>query len=170
MKLVGQFVCTVLLFCCGVHPSMGAQEQAAGVNDEQQRTENGTAQGGMRRPCFEAQSRKTSEERKGKAIAELGQYYRAWLTEDVTYIITSGERCVYLKLQTDEEREQFIEQFWNRRSSDPESEDNPFKEEHYRRIVFANEKFGTEIPGWQTDRGRFYIQFGPPDSSRSSCI
>jgi GWxTD domain-containing protein len=156
-------ICGLILFCGWALPRIVPQERTAAVENKLQHAKQGTAQSGMTRPCFETQSRKTSEEREGKAVTELAEYYRAWLTEDVTYIITPEERCAYVKLETDEEREQFIEQFWNRRNSDPESDDNPFKEEHYRRILFANEKFGAEIPGWQTDRGRFYIQFGPPD-------
>ena len=68
-----------------------------------------------------------------------------------------------MQLRSDEERDIFIDQFWYRRSSDPESFENPFQEEHYRHIVFANNKFGTDIPGWQTDRGHIYIRYGPPD-------
>ena len=67
------------------------------------------------------------------------------------------------KLNNDEEREQFIEQFWLRRDPTPDTEENEFKEEHYRRIAYANEHFASGIPGWKTDRGRIYITFGPPD-------
>jgi GWxTD domain-containing protein len=105
--------------------------------------------------CFETEN---------QAFESLPTFYRFWLSEDVVFIITTGERCVFLKLTTDEERDQFIEQFWYRRSPNPESFENVFEEEHYRRIVFANGKYGTEIPGWKTDRGRVYITFGPPDS------
>ncbi|HEX8880807.1 MAG TPA: GWxTD domain-containing protein, partial [Candidatus Acidoferrum sp.] len=73
------------------------------------------------------------------------------------------ERNAFLQLQTNEEREQFIEQFWLRRSSNPDLPDNDFKEEHYRRIAYANEHFASGIPGWKTDRGRMYIMWGPPD-------
>ena len=69
----------------------------------------------------------------------------------------------FKRLQTDEEREQFIEQFWLRRDPTPDIAENEFKEEHYRRIAYANEHFASGIPGWKTDRGRIYITFGPPD-------
>ena len=72
-------------------------------------------------------------------------------------------RSAFLHLQTNEEREQFIEQFWQRRNPDPDSAENTFKEEHYRRIAYANEHFASGIPGWKTDRGRIYIMWGPPD-------
>jgi GWxTD domain-containing protein len=98
------------------------------------------------------------------AIHRLPSNDRYWLQEDAVYIITPEERCAFLHLETHEEREQFMEQFWFRRASDPDSPDNEFKIEYYRRIAFANEKFGGQLAGWKTDRGRIYVLFGPPDS------
>ena len=77
------------------------------------------------------------------------------------------ERSVFKKLQNDEERDAFIDQFWVRRNPDPRSSENSFKEEHYRRIAYANEHFASGIPGWRTDRGRIYIKFGKPDEQES---
>jgi GWxTD domain-containing protein len=94
---------------------------------------------------------------------ELGGAYEKWLEQDVGYIITDEERRVFNDLANDEEREQFIEQFWLRRNPDPESLANDYKEEHYRRIAYANQHFASGIPGWKTDRGRVYIMYGPPD-------
>jgi len=108
----------------------------------------------------------TDKERKAKDKAlrnELATPYRKWLNEDVSYIITDEERSAFLRLQTDEERETFIEQFWLRRDPSPDTEENEFKEEHYRRIAYANEHFASGIPGWKTDRGRIYITYGPAD-------
>jgi GWxTD domain-containing protein len=100
--------------------------------------------------------------RKGKEESSRSDYYKKWLKEDVFYIISEDESRVFKDLQNDEERESFIEQFWVRRDPDPRTPDNEFKEEHYRRIVYANERFHSGIPGWKTDRGRTYITFGPP--------
>jgi GWxTD domain-containing protein len=94
---------------------------------------------------------------------ELESPYKKWLDEDVIYIISPEERHSFLHLSTNEEREQFIESFWQRRNPDPDSPENTFKEEHYRRIAYANEHFASGIPGWKTDRGRIYIIWGPPD-------
>ena len=94
---------------------------------------------------------------------ELDSQYKKWLNEDVVYIISPEERSAFVHLTTNEEREQFIEQFWQRRNPDPDSADNSFKEEHYRRIAYANEHYASGIPGWKTDRGRIYIMWGPPD-------
>ena len=102
-----------------------------------------------------------------KTLKELDQQYRQWLNEDVVYIISPEERQAFLQLDTNEEREQFIEQFWLRRSSNPDLPDNDFKEEHYRRIAYANEHFASGIPGWKTDRGRMYIMWGPADEVES---
>ena len=94
---------------------------------------------------------------------ELEGAYRKWLSDDVGYIITDEERKVFRSLQNDEEREQFIEQFWLRRNPDPESLTNDYKEEHYRRIAYTNQHYASGIPGWKTDRGRVYIMYGPAD-------
>ena len=102
-----------------------------------------------------------------KTLKELDTPYKQWLNEDVVYIISPEERQAFLQLETNEEREQFIEQFWLRRSSNPDLPENDFKEEHYRRIAYANEHFASGIPGWKTDRGRMYIMWGPADEVES---
>jgi GWxTD domain-containing protein len=99
------------------------------------------------------------------AIRRLPTNARDWLAEDAIYLISPEERCAFLRLNTVEERELFIEQFWYRRSMDPLSLDYDFKAEFYRRIVFANEKYGSKfLAGWKTERGRIYVILGPPDS------
>jgi len=98
-----------------------------------------------------------------KLEKELATPYKKWLEEEVPYIITDEERSAFLQLQTNEEREQFIEAFWQRRDPTPDTVENEFKEEHYRRIAYANERFASGIPGWKTDRGRIYIIWGPAD-------
>jgi GWxTD domain-containing protein len=116
------------------------------------------------------QNQKLSKQQKQKmkkTLKELDTPYRTWLEEDVIYIITPDERNAFLQLETNEEREQFIEQFWLRRSGNPDLPDNDFKEEHYRRIAYANEHFASGIPGWKTDRGRIYIIWGKPDEIES---
>jgi GWxTD domain-containing protein len=85
------------------------------------------------------------------------------LDEDVIYIITPEERSTFLALKDDKSRDSFVEQFWARRNPDPTSTGNSFKEEHYRRIAFANLHFSSSMPGWKTDQGRIYIMFGKPD-------
>jgi GWxTD domain-containing protein len=89
--------------------------------------------------------------------------YTKWLNEDVVYIISDEERGAFRRLNTDEERGKFIEQFWLRRDPTPDTERNEFREEHYRRIAYANDNFASGVPGWKTDRGMIYIKFGPPD-------
>ncbi len=89
-------------------------------------------------------------------------YFKKWLNEDVVHLITSAELNVFNKLESAEEKEQFIEQFWYRRDPDLRTAVNEFKEEHYRRIAYSNERFTSGIPGWKTDRGRIYIIHGPP--------
>jgi GWxTD domain-containing protein len=89
--------------------------------------------------------------------------YHKWVKQDVVYIISNEERKAFNVLTNDEEREKFVEQFWARRDPTPGTEANEFKQEHYRRIAYTNEHFTASIPGWKTDRGRIYIQYGPPD-------
>lgn len=98
---------------------------------------------------------------------ELQGPFRKWLAEDVKYIISNDERKAFVELNTDEERESFIENFWIRRDPTPDSAENEFREEHYRRIAYANERFASGIPGWRTDRGRIYIAYGPADEVES---
>jgi len=94
---------------------------------------------------------------------EVASTYQKWLNEDVTYIITPAERVAFAKLSTDNQRKKFIDEFWLRRDPTPDTLENEFKDEHYRRIAYANEHFGVQVPGWKTDRGRIYVVFGPPD-------
>jgi len=93
----------------------------------------------------------------------VGQY-KKWLDQDVRWIVRPDEKEAFLRLSNDQERDEFIRQFWVRRNSNPDSAENKFKEEHYRRLAFANTHFAAGEPGWQTDRSRVYIVFGPPDS------
>jgi len=87
---------------------------------------------------------------------------RKWLDEDVAYIISDEEKAAFKALETDEEREQFIENFWLRRDPSPETIENEFKEDHYSRIAYANDRFASGKPGWKTDRGRIYVLYGKP--------
>src|ERR1700674_5302339 len=86
---------------------------------------------------------------------DLPEKYGKWLDEEVTYIITEEERKAFLRLSEDKAREQFIEDFWAVRNPLRSSGPNPYKEEHYRRIEYANEHFGRQsnTPGWKTDMG-----------------
>jgi len=98
---------------------------------------------------------------------ELKNVYKKWLDNDVPYIITDEEKKAFKALQTDEERENFIENFWRRRDPNPDTEENEFREEYYERIAYANEHFTSGLPGWKSDRGRIYIAWGKPDSVES---
>jgi GWxTD domain-containing protein len=102
-----------------------------------------------------------------KVKPELKEAYKRWRNTDVAYIITKEEKRAFDALATDEERENFIENFWRRRDPNPDTEENEYREEYYERIAYANEHFASGIPGWKTDRGRVYITFGKPDSVES---
>src|SRR5579863_5850002 len=132
-----------------------------------QQDQQSDQQPGQQQDQQEQKSQKKSAKAKQKndnqLKKELESPYRKWLDEDVIYIISPEERHSFLHLATNEEREQFIEAFWQRRNPDPDSPENTFKEEHYRRIAYANEHFASGVPGWKTDRGRIYIAWGPPD-------
>jgi GWxTD domain-containing protein len=132
-------------------PGVVAQDSARGQTDQ--------------KSAKQAAKQKAKSDK--ELFKELDSQYKKWLNEDVIYIITPEERSAFVHLQTNEEREQFIEQFWQRRNPDPDSADNTFKEEHYRRIAYTNEHFASGIPGWKTDRGRIYIMWGPPNEIES---
>src|SRR6202522_2556325 len=128
-----------------------------------------TASGSQAQPTDEVDplKRKPNEKQKKqqkKALnVELSKTYKKWLNEDVVWIITDEERAAFKQLSNDEERDNFIEAFWQRRDPTPDTEENEYKEEHYRRIAYANEHFAAGIPGWKSDRGRIYIMYGPAD-------
>jgi GWxTD domain-containing protein len=115
------------------------------------------------RPMTEKQRRRQEE----KLKKELESGWKDWLNNEVGYIISEEERTAFKRLSTDEEKQQFVEAFWLRRDPTPDTEENEFKEEHYRRIAYANERFASGIPGWKTDRGRIYIMYGPADETES---
>jgi GWxTD domain-containing protein len=117
----------------------------------------------LKRPLTEKQKKQSLKQ----LYKELSDPNKKWLSQDVVYIITDEEREAFLKLSNDEERDAFIEQFWLRRDPTPDTPENEYKEEHYRRIAYANEHYASGIPGWRTDRGRIYIVFGPPDETDS---
>lgn len=138
----------------------GTADQAAPVKVDQTEDQSGDP---LKRPITE---RRRKENRKSFKH-ELSPEDRDWLEKDVSWIITDDERKAFMQLSNEEEREKFIEAFWDRRNPDPDSEDNAFKDEHYRRIEYANEHFAAGVPGWKTDRGRIYIVYGPPDEIES---
>jgi len=118
-------------------------------------------------PLKRPPSEKQKKQQKRNLNVELSKVYKKWLNEDVVWIITDEERAAFKQLSNDEERDNFIEAFWQRRDPTPDTEENEYKEEHYRRIAYANEHYAAGIPGWKTDRGRIYIMYGPPDENDS---
>lgn len=131
-----------------------AQQDGVATGDAKKKEEDP-----LKRPLTEKQ-RKVNE----KALKqELSSEMKRWLDQDVRWIITDEERAAFKQLSNDEERDQFVEQFWQRRDPTPDTIENEYKEEHYRRIAYANERFAAGIPGWKTDRGRIYIMYGPAD-------
>jgi GWxTD domain-containing protein len=135
-----------------------AQDQDKKDSDEQGGTQ-GAKTDPLQRPITEKQKKANAK----SLHHELTRTYKKWLDEDVRWIITDEERSAFMQLSNDEERDQFIEAFWQRRDPTPDTEENEFKEEHYARIAYANEHFAAGIPGWKSDRGRTYIVFGKPD-------
>jgi GWxTD domain-containing protein len=148
-RVIRTLIATAFSFAILI-PSSSAQQAQDSVNPPPPQT-------------LTKEQRKEQKQKARKTLKELDSQYRQWLNEDVIYIISPEERNAFLQLDTNEEREQFIEQFWLRRSSNPDLPDNNFKEEHYRRIAYANEHYASGIPGWKTDRGRMYIMWGPAD-------
>jgi GWxTD domain-containing protein len=111
--------------------------------------------------------RERKKDDKAANIEKLGGVYKKWLDEDVRWIITDEELSAFKKLANNAERDVFIEGFWQRRDPTPDTAENEYKEEHYRRIAYANEHYAAGMPGWRTDRGRIYIMYGPPTSTDS---
>jgi GWxTD domain-containing protein len=154
------FFCSFLLLSLVV-PGLwaSAQQDTKSNSSENSQTKQDQQVDPLRRPISEKQKKENAKSLK----QELSKTYKKWLDEDVVYIISDEERKAFKQLSNDEERDQFIEAFWQRRNPNPDSEDNEYKEDHYRRIEYANEHFAAGIPGWKTDRGRVYIMYGPAD-------
>jgi GWxTD domain-containing protein len=108
---------------------------------------------------------KQRKQQEARLRKELETPYKKWLDQDVVYIISDEEKKAFKGLQTDEEKDQFIEQFWLRRDPTPDTEENEYREEHYRRIAYANDHYASGIPGWKSDRGMIYIKYGPADET-----
>jgi len=165
------FVVSVLaLLISGLVSFAAAQEDKDGKADaaDAAATQPSTPAAGqesdpLKRPLSEKQKKQNSKSLK----IELSKTYKKWLDEDVRWIITDEEQKAFKLLSNDEERDQFIEAFWQRRDPTPDTIENEFKEEHYRRMAYANEHFAAGIPGWKSDRGRIYIMYGPADEIES---
>ncbi|HMF92046.1 MAG TPA: GWxTD domain-containing protein [Candidatus Angelobacter sp.] len=154
----------VLILGCFVllaqEPSQTAQSPTQSNDKSAKKKSSSTQQDQDADPL--KRQRKTDD--KGAIKEKLGGVYKKWLDEDVRWIITDEELGAFKKLSNNTERDQFIEQFWLRRDPTPDTAENEYKDEHYRRIQYANEHFAAGMPGWKTDRGRIYIMYGKPDS------
>ncbi len=161
----------VFTFAAGLPAQQADNPPAAAQQQGQQQAgpASGENQGAGQEP--DPLKRERSDKEKfaaQKAVKqELKGAYKTWLDQDVAWIISDEERKAFKTLSNDEERDAFIEQFWLRRNPNPDSPENEFREEHYRRIAYANEHYASGKPGWKTDRGRVYISWGPPDSTES---
>ena len=151
------------VFAFGLVNISAAQDKDAQGSDNKTNPAQSTQTDPLKRQIPEKQRKANAKALK----VELSKTYRKWLDEDVRWIITDQEKSAFMQLSNDEERDQFIEAFWQRRDPSPDTEENEFKEEHYRRIAYANEHYAAGIPGWKSDRGRTYIVFGPADEIES---
>lgn len=162
MKGLGRWFWIIGISAGLVVPVLHSEVRQESQSGTQQTTDDSKKQQPTKPPAPPDQ--KMTREQMKKAYKELETPYKKWLDEEVVYIISPEERQAFLQLTTNEDRENFIEQFWLRRDPTPDTPENEFKEEHYRRIAYANERFSSGIRGWKTDRGRIYIIWGKPDS------
>jgi GWxTD domain-containing protein len=156
-----------IVFCLSSYSVAFGQDGKAKSTDqpaaESSRDQIGKDEAGQVDPLKRPLSDKEKKANEKRFKQEVSGSYKKWLDEDVRWIITDEERAAFKQLSNDEERDQFIEAFWQRRDPTPDTIENEFKEEHYRRIAYANEHFAAGIPGWKSDRGRMYIMYGPAD-------
>jgi GWxTD domain-containing protein len=152
------------LFLLAVLVGSGCFAVQAQDNNSPAKDQNPAAQ--QAQPDGQQDPLKRTRKKDDQAAAKekLGGVYKKWLDEDVRWIITDEELSAFKKLTTNAERDTFIEGFWQRRDPTPDTAENEYKEEHYRRIAYANEHYAAGMPGWRTDRGRIYIMYGPPTS------
>ncbi len=165
LSLNQRFWMSVLVAGTLLAGNLWAQDKPAASDNANKK--DASAQQSTQDPLKRPLTEKEIKERQKSLKQEMSKTYKKWLDEDVRWIITDEERAAFKALSNDEERDQFIEQFWLRRDPTPDTVENEFKEEHYRRIAYANEHFAAGIPGWKTDRGRIYIVWGKPDEIES---
>ena len=157
MVFSGSRYFVIFLVSLGLTSSLAAQ---AGTQVDPNAPSQGTKEvDPLKRPPTDKQKKENAKSLKH----ELSKEHSTWLNVDVAWIISDEEKAAFKQLSNDEERDQFIEAFWQRRDPTPDTEENEFKEEHYRRMAYANDHFAAGIPGWRTDRGRMYIMYGAPD-------
>jgi GWxTD domain-containing protein len=145
-------------------PELKQDQKSSAASTDQPATDQASQEvDPLKKPLTQRQRKKNEKALK----QELRGPYKKWLDEDVAWIITDEERQAFRQLSNDEERDQFIEAFWQRRDPTPDTEENEYKEEHYQRIAYANEHFAAGIPGWKSDRGRIYIMYGKADEVES---
>jgi GWxTD domain-containing protein len=163
MVLSGSRKLFIFLTSLGLIGGVAAQTGKQPSTDQATASQANKEADPLKRPRTDKQKRENAKSLRH----ELSKDQSNWLNQDVAYIITDEERAAFKQLSNDEERDQFIEAFWQRRDPTPDTEENEFKEEHYRRIAYANDHFAAGIPGWKSDRGRMYIMYGPPDEIES---
>ncbi|MBI1740649.1 MAG: GWxTD domain-containing protein [Candidatus Koribacter versatilis] len=161
-RFLGVLIVGSLVLGFGV-PSLAQEKDKKDADDQAAQAGQEGQTDPLKRPISQKQKKQNSKSLR----QELGKTYRRWLDSDVIWIISDEERSAFMQLSNDEERDNFIESFWQRRDPTPDTAENEFKEEHYRRIAYANEHFPAGIPGWKTDRGRIYIVFGAADEIES---
>jgi GWxTD domain-containing protein len=167
MAFIGRRFLFILLMGSGLAltptPHLKAQDAGATADKSKQPEQND--------PDYDPRKRQRTDKERYRAQKALRQElkgtYKTWLGQEVTYIISDDERKAFMTLSNDEERDSFIEAFWQRRNPNPDSPENEFRDEHYRRIQYANDHFAAGKPGWRTDRGHIYISFGKPDDIES---
>jgi GWxTD domain-containing protein len=162
---VGRWFSVVLLLLLSA--GLAASQDAKQASPSASSGKTGSSQADAQDPLKRAPTPEQKKTQEKKLKQELEGPYKKWLNQDVVWIISDEERAAFKQLSNDEERDQFIEQFWLRRDPTPDTVENEYKEDHYRRIAYSNEHFASGIPGWKTDRGRIYIMYGPPDNIES---
>jgi len=161
-----QFFLISLVAICGCLflRAQDSNQQGSDSKSSSAKKKNAQVSQDTQAPGQEDPRKRSRKDDKDAMKEKLGGVYKKWLDEDVRWIITDEELAAFKKLTNNAERDTFIEAFWQRRDPTPDTAENEYKDEHYRRIAYANEHFAAGIPGWRTDRGRIYIMYGKPDS------
>jgi GWxTD domain-containing protein len=156
--------CTAFLFLAMMGAGVLAAQQTTGGSTEPDGVTKGPTVTEQPDPLKRPLSDQEKIAQRKALKQELKGVYKKWVDEDVRWIITDQELQAFKSLSNDEERDQFIENFWLRRNPNPDSPENEYREEHYARIAYANDHFAAGKPGWRTDRGHIYIAYGKADS------
>ena len=112
---------------------------------------------GKKHPTADPGTRKLSRRERKERIQALSEKYRQFL-KDVEYIMMPTELNTFLILESDPQRDLYIEEFWRRRDPDRKTAGNEYRDTYAELLVEAKQYF----KNLSNDRAKIYLIRGRP--------